>query len=251
MDWPTYTLTEARTLTLQRADMVNSDMVSPAEVNQYLTDSIASLSAILIGIQGGNAWREKVNRSYTTATGEAGVNIPKPFRLLGVGLLWPRSGTTEEIRWLEPLPWNEDRDLRQRDWDVCRPRYQVSRDPGDPTVASSAAPAAELQQFVSLFPLPSATWSVRVEYFPIFRFTGSGTEVPHVPWPDWVFCDSAIKCAIKEQNTELVAMLSAERAKIEEDIRRWGAPLDRGQAGFLTDVRGELDLEPGYWGGWP
>lgn len=251
MDWPTYTLTEARTLVRQRADMVSSDFVSDAELNQYLTDSITSLSAILIGIEGGNAWREKVNRSYTTSSGEIGVNIPKPFKLLGVGLLWPRTGTTEEIRWLDPLPWNADRDLRPTSWETSRPRYQVSRDPVDPTVASSAAPTAELQIFLGLFPLPDATWSVRVEYFPIFKFTGSGTEVPHVPWPDWVFNDAAAKCAVKEQNTELLAMLQAERAKIEDDIRRWAAPFDRGKPGFLDDVRGELDLEPlDSWGGW-
>lgn len=249
MAWFPYSLSEMSTLVLQRADMVSSDLIGSTELNQYISDSIASLSDLLISTQGASQWTQREDLSFTASTTENGVVIRTSFyKVLGVGLKWPRTGTTERILWLDPHPGAVDRELLRQDWASVRPRYHITRNPSS-TDTATTPPTASRDFYLCLYPLPSATWSVRIEFFPLFRFTTAG-EIINLPFPDFIILDAAIKCATKEQNAELVALLTGEREEIKGRIRNWATPLDRGQPGFLQDVRGELDLEPGDNWGW-
>lgn len=247
MAWPSYTLAQVVTLVRQRADMVNSELVGTTELRQYITDSVASLSDLLISVQGGMQWSLKEDMPFDLTTTEDGNVIRASFyKLLGVGLKWPRTGATERILWLEPLTIGAEVVLKREDWATCQPRYRLGRNPG---FVGSTAPTLEQGFHLSLFPLPSSAWTVRVEFFPLFRFD-SDSQIISLPFPDFVILDAAAKCATKEQNAELAGLLVAERDQIEKRIRTWASPIDRGQPGFLTDIRGDLAVDADSVGGW-
>lgn len=254
MTFPAYTLAELQTLALQRADMVNTDLIGTTEQQQALDNGIEALSNILISIQGGQAWAAKKDINYAAGLGDGGVaiSISTLYKLLRVGIYYPRGVTTQDLVWLEPVGNEISRDLRPNaGWGAgIWPRYLFGKD-RTTDVSSGTAPASSFNYSLVLLPPPSgATWTVRLEYFPLFRYVGaSSTSVLNLPFPEYVIIYTAKTFATKEQNTELVAMLAADLEAQERHIRQYSAPLDRGQPGFLTDVHGELDLEPvGGWG---
>jgi len=253
MTFPAYTLAELQTLALQRADMVNSDLIGTTEQQHALDNAQEALANILITIQGGRSWSAKKDANYAAGLGDTGLALSMAglYKLLRVGLYYPRGVTTDRIVWLEPVGGESVRDLAPASWgETLVPRYLFGKDRNIDASAGSPTASSYSYSLVLLPPPSGATWTVRIEFFPLFRFTGAAsTVVLNLPFPEYVITHAAKTFATKEQNTELVAMLTADLEAEERRIRTHAAPLDRHEPGFMTDKRGDLDLDDDY-GGW-
>lgn len=245
MSYPAYTLGELKTLALQRADMVNSEFVDATEQARAIDRGVALLSDLLLSIQGGQLWAAKTDLVYSQGLGDTGIatGLPPIYKLLKVGLYFPRNTTTGHITWLEPAGAELVRSLRSRTWseDECLPRYLFTM---DRSFAATTSPSTNtLSQSLVLLPPPNTFWRIRIEFFPLFNFgTASDSARMQLPFPEYVILSAAIAFATKEQNSELVALLNAELTALEQRIRLWASPIDRSQPGFMTDMQGDLDL---------
>lgn len=85
MALPEMTLAELRTAVRQRADMVNSQFVSDAELSQYVNESLFSLYDLLVTTYGEDYY---VSEADATTDGTQLVALPADFyKLLGVDLV--------------------------------------------------------------------------------------------------------------------------------------------------------------------
>lgn len=205
---------DLRARALQRADMVNSDFVTTAELDYYLD----------------SAWREFygmcVSRfeglfvAYGDITTTAGVweySLPSAFRKLKLIQLLRGDG-----KW--------DRSLRRSDWrDIETLAPQGMR--GTPIhYVLFIDPIVARANRILLTPTPDAAYTLRVRYVPNVQLTdmlsSAASSIP-AAWDEFIVLVAAIKMKDKEESDCWV--LNQELQRLTDQIIRDLQPMDESE----------------------
>lgn len=241
----TRTLLQLRDEVRQRADMVNSDFVSDAEINRYLNESISELYDMLIAVQG-QEWYVKTH-DFTMAAGADTYDIHPDhdfYLLLGVDV---NAGGPTPIP-LQPYMLDE-RHNRSRDFPVysgiyrgvARLRYRMGGTIDELT--------GVYQHQITIKPTSSASGR---DYTLIY--------IPHAPvlnndvdvwdgfngWEEYAIVDSTIKCLEKEESSTLAQERRKER--LIGRIEGLASAHDDGFPERVTDVTRRWPFYYNYYG---
>jgi hypothetical protein len=215
----TVTLSALRSSVRQRADMVNSQFITDAELNGYIQASYYELYDLLVEKYGDNYY---VATPYSFSTDGTNYQFALPtdfFKLLGVDLQ-VSSGSGDYVT-LHPFTFAE------------RNRYAV---PNQRSLYGVTNLRYKLNgNNLWLNPLPSSGQTVRVWYVP--RATVPATDAATIDgisgWEEYVIVDAAIKCLQKEESD--VSVLMAQKAQMRARIESIAANRDAANPATVAD----------------
>jgi hypothetical protein len=201
----TMTLLQLRTAVRQRADMVNSQFVTDAELTSYINQSYFELYDVLIQKYGDNYYvadpavfatdgqsmqfplPDGTSTSFTNGrTNAANYQAPAVYKLLGVDLeLANQSQSFVTIR-----PFNfSDRNRYavpnfQSFYGVTNLRYRLNG------------------SYLWLTPIPAAGQNIQIWYAPrLTQLSADSDTVDGISgWTEYIIVDAAIKCLAKEES---------------------------------------------------
>lgn len=217
----TLTLAELRTATRQRADMVNSQFVTDAELNSYINQSYFELYDLLVSKFGDNYY---VAPPYTFQTD--GTNFqyalptsPPVYKLLGVDLqLGNNESSYVTIRPFEMIDRNRYAVPNfQSFYGLTNLRYRLNGDN------------------IWFTPIPAANQTIRLWYVPRMTTLLSDTDtVDGVSgWTEYIICDAAMKCMQKEESD--VSVLMAQKQMLIQRIEAMAEARDAGSPAKVSD----------------
>lgn len=222
-----YNLGELRTLARQRADMVNSDFVSDAEVNGYVNASLAELHDIIV-----NTFDDYVTTS-TTFTLSSSNSYALPSDLLKLRMLSILDGTryvplralplAERWRYTGSTAYSRGYDRRYVLMGPSVIVYPAER-------AAGTYELVYVQQYVP----------VTVDNVTPF----AGTGIPDQYWTEYAVVDAAIKLLQKEESD--VSVLMAQKAALKKRITDAAAMRDSGEPSRILDIDGDTPQWP-WW----
>lgn len=222
-----YSLTQLRTLVLQRADMVNSQFIDDAaagELDSYINDSYEELWDLLVTTYG-SEYFVQVACGTTTASCSA-MDLPSDFYKL-VAVFWEKSSTDRpRLRAFSFADWVYKPGAT---WQTTEPRYRLAHN--------------------SLIydPIPDAEYSLEVWYVPqCVRLTEDSHTLKVPAWGEYVIVDAARKCLIKEQSD--TAGVDTSKAALIARIQAAAPPRDLGEAPGIIDARGLDEDDHRAWG---
>ena len=202
------TLSQLQLETRYRADIVNSQFVSDAELTTYINASLQELYDLILDSN------EDYFTSSTNLTIVTGSSVPltSSFRYArGVdyqdGSNWVR---------LDRFNWKERND--DNSWYRSSRRYRI--------VANT----------LSIVPTDNAAGTYRLWYIPEVTPLSAASDTAPLPdaWCQWVVVSAAIKCLAKEESD--TSQLQAELARLGESIRRSVVDRDRGEPDRIAMV---------------
>lgn len=223
------TVDQLRTLARQRADMANSNFVSPTEWISYINYSYAELYDILVSKFEDYYDTELV---FSVATGNS---FPLPvdfYKMRGVD----RAVSGTEYYTIRPFTF-EDRNNRRRAA-LYRGLY--------PTIRYRI-----LGQNLIFTPDDAATGQYRMFYIPRAATLTAGTDTVDGinGWEEYIVVDAAIKALTKEESDTNVLMM--QKQGLLKRIEDMAQNRDAGECEKVTDVTTSgYDNPLFYSGGW-
>lgn len=219
------TLQDLITQSRYRADMINSDFVSDAELTTYLNASIAELYDILIQSYGSDYF---VNYKVTNLS--SGVDTYDINTLLGTTDFYKLHGVDAKIdsnTWSTLVPFNFNERNRFQHFNfstyigVTNLRYRLT---GNNLI------------FV---PIPEANAQVRIWYTPLAPKLSSLTDTisPLNGYEEYIIVDAAIKMLQKEESD--VSVLMAQKAALKLRIEQAAQNRDEGKCDSISDIYSE------------
>lgn len=222
----TATLLELRTQARQRADMVNSQFVSDAELTSYINASYTELYDLLI------AQYEDYHATSSNISIVAGTNtysLPSDFyKLLGVDLVVDAQGNAVTLK---PFVFAE------RNAYVFTPTWNM--------VGLAYLRYHIIDDSIRFMPVPTTTQTVKLWYVPaLTKLSGDSDTVDGVSgWEEYIVVDAVIKMLQKEESDAQTFMLQKEQLK--KRIEKMAANRDPGSPMRVSDTTKRLPWE--FW----
>jgi hypothetical protein len=235
------TLAQIRTAIRQRADMVNSQFVTDAELNSYINQSLCELYDLLITLYEDyyvaaplTFQTDGTSAQYPLPDGTLYSAAPAFYKILGCDL-----GLTGNANaWVT---------LKKFDF-ISRNRYLY------PQVTSTYLGVFNLRyrvvgDTIMFIPTPSAGQYVKLWYIPQLTQLSSDTDkIPQIMsgagYSEYVIVDGAIKCLQKEESD--VSVLQIQKMALIKRIEDSGMNRDAGQPDTISDVRTRAESWGGY-----
>lgn len=224
------TLTDLILAVRQRADMVNSQFVSDAEVTSYINQSYFELYDLLVQKYGDNYYvappvtitTDGTTDQYPLPDGTLYSGAPAFYKLLGLGLL------------LQPGQPNTELPLKQFDF---AERNQFTN-PVLPFPYGRTVKYRLNGTKLWLRPMPTAGMNIQVWYAPRMTqlVSGSDTLDGISGWTEYVIIDAAIKCAQKEESD--VSILALQKGEMIKRIEAAAENRDAANPSTVADVMG-------------
>jgi hypothetical protein len=217
----TITLGELKTQSRQRADMVNSQFVSDAELTGYLNNSIAELHDILSESYGSEYFLK--SDIIPIVSGTEAYNLPADFYdLKGVDV------KVDSVNYMTISRYNfneRNRTSNFRYWDymgIANIRYRL------------------VGQTLRFSPMPDRTAECRIWYVPLATKLVDDTDTleDFNAYSEFVIVDAAIKMMQKEESD--VTLLVGQKQMLEKRIREKSQHRDANIAPTVTDVYQEI-----------
>lgn len=217
----TMTLLELRTATRQRADMVNSQFVTDAELNSYINQSYFELYDLLVSKFGDNYY---VAAPFTITTDGTNYQYALPtnppmYKLLGVDLQLSNS----EDSWVTIRPFEF----------IDRNRYAV---PNFQSFYGLTNLRYRLNGDNMWFtPIPRSGQTIRLWYIPRMTTLASDTATADgiSGWTEYIITDAAMKCMQKEESD--VSVLMAQKQMLIKRIEAMAEGRDAGSPAKVSD----------------
>ena len=221
----TLTRLELRDAVRQRADIVNSQFITDAELNSYINQSYFELYDLLISKYGDNYYVAPV---YTITTD--GINdqyalpnnppsVPAFYKLLGVDL--GLSNTSDSFVTIRPFEFIDRNRYAvpnfQSFYGLTNLRYRINGDK------------------IWFTPIPAANQRIRLWYIPrMTTLSADGDTVDGISgWTEYIICDAAMKCMQKEESD--VSVLMAEKQMLIRRIEAMAESRDVGSPARVSD----------------
>ena len=250
----TMTLAQLRAAVRQRADMVNSQFVTDAEVNSYINQSYFELYDLLIQKYGDNYYSadpaifpvngslnpQSLNVQYPLPngvltftngrTGEDGYVAPEFYKLLGVDLILANQYQSSVN--IPPFNFRERNDFSvpnfQSFYGVTNIRYRLN------------------DRYLWLTPIPAAGQKIQLWYVPRLQTLDSDESVCDgiSGWTEYIICDGAIKCMQKEESD--CSVLMAQKMGL---IQRIEAAAENRDAANPATVGDSMYSNSKFWPG--
>jgi hypothetical protein len=213
------TLASMREQARQRADMVNSEFCSDAEINQYINNSAAELYDLLVSVNE-DYFVSSTPQSISVTSGTDSYDLAADFyKALGVDLYLNGSWVT-----MKPFMFAERNAYQGMMFDMPF-RYRIRGGK------------------ISFVPVPSGNHTVQIWYIP--RFTALASDAATFDgingWEEYVIVDAAIKMLQKEESD--VSVLLAQKEALKARINTMAANRDSGSPQRIVDVE-ELESDP-------
>lgn len=226
----TVTLLSVRTNVRQRADMVNSQFCSDAELNGYIASSYKELYDLLISSYGNDYsvatpvtfQTDGTNDKYSLPDGTLYSGAPAFYKLLGVDL--QVQGGAGAWLTLKPFAFAE------------RNRFSPY---GIQSLFSNAILRYRLLGNQIWFtPLPQAGLTIQLWYIPEPSTLASDTDTFDgiSGWEEYIIVDAAIKALQKEESD--VSVLMAQKQALGKRIEAMAETRDPGSPATVVDTRG-------------
>ena len=213
----TVTLAQLRTRVRERADMVDSDFVTDAELNTYIQQSYRKLYNLIVTTF--SDWYVEDPVEFTISPGTNEYTLPATFYKL-VAVDYKRNDQWVEVK-----------------------RYTMT----ERNVRTSGA-------FRAYFPsIMYRLMNGKLRFIPTDNCDGTyrywAVNKPNVPtddadtidgengWDEFVVLDAAIKCLSKEESD--ISVLALERAQVKEDILINANSYDEGGSERVEDVNAD------------
>jgi hypothetical protein len=204
------TLTQVRAAVRSRADLVNSQFVTDAELDVFINDAKSELHDLLVDTYEDYA-TDETPTSFTLTSGQSTYTLPSTFYKL--------RGVDQQVgsKWSEMKKWLfEERNAA----DVSRrKRYRL------------------VGSVIKILPEDSADGTYR--FWKIKRYTPlvNGTDLLDdvLDFDEYVIVRAAISCLEKEESDTSAQQLRLQ--KLEERIKNMAPKRDAGEADAIADVR--------------
>ncbi len=217
------TLLQLRTESRYRADMVNSDFVTDAELNTYINKSIAELHDIMVQAYGAD-YKISTATFDTVASQDAYafstiITANDFYKLQGIDIRLSSGSTWTTIR---PFNFNErNRFQRYGVWDnlgLTNVRYRL--------VGSD----------LILAPTPTNSYPVKVWYIPVATQLVLDTDTfdDLNQWSEYVIVDAVMKMLMKQETD--VTILMAEKIALKRRIEEVAQNRDAGKSESISDI---------------
>lgn len=236
---PTRNLTELTTQVRRRADMEGSQLVSDAEVQQYIQDSWGEYWDLLMEAMP-EAQFSKSTEPIVTSAGTTEYDLLENGGLVDAQVykvtraILAYGGETFLLRPnTNVLPLGAiDASQRGRptEYTVFGPAYS----------ASGGATTAKRQ--IAFSPVPDGAYTVHVLYIPSPPNLTTSADVNvycYAGWDEYIVCDAAAKCLEKEESFQHADRLLMRKAAVEQRIRWHLATLFPDGGGRVRDVDSE------------
>lgn len=235
----TMQLSDLQTAVRQRADALNSQFISDAELTSYINQSYFELYDILVQTYGDDYYvappvtftTDGTSARYALPDGTLYSSAPALYKLLAVDLqILPGSAAsyvaikrfsiTERNRFAVPN--------FQNFYGVTNLRYRLSGNS------------------IWFTPVPVAGQTIQLLYIPRMTQLAAGSDVVDgiSGWTEYIIIDAAIKCMQKEESD--VSVLMAQKQAMLERIEAAANNRDAGQPSTVSDSRFN---DYGWWGG--
>ena len=233
----TMTLSELRTAVRQRADMVNSQFVSDAELNSYINQSYFELYDLLIQKYGDNYYvappvvfstdgqtmqyplPDGVLTFVNGTTRESGYVAPAFYKLLGVDL--QLANQYQSFVTIRPFMFSDRNRYAvpnfQSFYGVTNLRYRLNGNN------------------IWLTQIPAAGQNIQIWYAPRLSTLTNDSDVCDgiSGWTEYIICDGAIKCLQKEESD--VSVLFAQKGALIQRIEAAGENRDAANPAVVSD----------------
>lgn len=233
----TMTLAQLRTAARQRADQVNSQFVTDAELNSYINQSYFELYDLLIQKYGDNYYSADpivfstdgqtmqyplpngVLTFTNGRTGATGYVAPEFYKLLGVDL--ELANQTQSFVTIRPFNFSDRNRYAvpnfQSFYGVTNLRYRLNGD------------------YLWLTPIPNAGQQIQVWYVPrLTQMTSDSDTCDGISgWTEYIICDAAIKCMQKEESD--CSVLFAQKAALIQRIESAAENRDAANPATVSD----------------
>ena len=201
---------------------------SDAELNDYINESLAELYELIRSAFGQDYYRKVY--SFTTGGNSATYNLPSDFLAL-ISVDVPLGGNL--VLTARPFMENERNKFKFFPfgaWTMHQPIYYRLTGATDGTGATA--------QTISFIPTPTGTYTVNVNYVPVPPvLSADGDTFDGVAgWEEYAVADAAIKCALKNQQFDLMQALEGRKAQIMARIEKMAAEHDGGAPERVHDV---------------
>lgn len=216
----TMSLSDLRTAVRQRADMVNSQFVTDAELTSYINQSYFELYDLLIQKYGSDYYVKTPAATITTDGTNMLFDLPTDFyKLLGVDLAL--STTQDSFVTVRPFNFSD------------RNRYAVPNFQSFYGVTNLRYRLASNKLWLT--PIPRSGQTLRVWYIPRMTTLSADADLADgiSGWTEYIICDAAIKCLQKEESD--VSVLGAEKAALINRIEAAASNRDAGQPATVSD----------------
>lgn len=216
----TMTLTELITAVRQRADMVNSQFCTDAELTSYINQSYFELYDLLVQKYGDNYY---VQTPYVFVTNGTAFQYALPadfYKLLGVDLAL--ANTQDSFVTIKPFMFSDRNRYAvpnfQSFYGVTNLRYRLN----GPNLW--------------LTPVPAANQTIRLWYVPrmMTLTAGSDTADGISGWTEYIICDAAMKALNKEESD--CSILMADKAGLIARIEAAGENRDAANPPKVSDT---------------
>lgn len=209
------TLSELRTRSRQRSDMVNSGFISDSELNSYINASYAELYDLLVSKHGEDYFIEQY--SFTTTINTETYALPSNFyKLVGVDLQLDTSNNWVSLKRFEFA----ERNIPQI-WDIKFVdfiRYRV------------------FGNNIRFSPVPQSNQNLRIWYVPLpDKLVNNNDSFSGVNgFEEYIVIDTAIKMLTKEESD--VTSLMMEKMAMKQRIEVMAEARDEGQPSRVQDM---------------
>lgn len=200
-----------------------------SELTDYLNESLAELYELIRSSFGEDFYRKVF--TFSTVGQSATYNLPSDFQEL-ISVDVPLGGNLV----LTARPYLEsERNLYKffpfGAWTMHQPIWYRLTGASDSTGVTSS-------QTISFIPTPTGAYTVNVNYVPNATVLVSGSDSFDgvAGWEQYAVLDAARKVAIKDKDTELLAMLGGLKAEQQMRIEKMAAEHDSGQPHRVADV---------------
>lgn len=234
----TMTLLELRTVSRQRADQVNSQFISDAELNSYINQSYFELYDILVQSYGDDYYvsnpvqftTDGISATYALPDGALYAAAPALYKLLGVDLQL-QAGVPGSYVTLNRFNFSQ------------RNRYSI---PNFQSFFGVTNLRYRLQGSNLLFtPIPMAGQTIQLWYIPrLTTLAADGNSVDGISgWTEYIIIDAAIKMMQKEESDTQVLMI--QKQEMLKRIASAAANRDAGMASTVSDTQSNDFWWPG------
>lgn len=259
----TMTLETLRDATRQRADQVNSQFITDAELDSYINQSYFELYDILIQKYGDGyysadpaifaidtASTSSLNVQYPLPngvlefingrTGDSGYVAPEFYKLYGVDLIL--ANQYQSCVNIPPFNFRDRNDFSvpnfQSFYGVTNLRYKLN------------------SNYLWLTPIPAAGQKIQLWYAPRLTTLAEDDDTCDgiSGWTEYIICDAAIKCMQKEESD--CSVLFAQKAALIQRIEAAAENRDAANPGTVSDSQasnsklfpGGNGSGSGWWG---
>lgn len=232
------TLTQLIAAVRQRADFVNSQFVTDAELTSYINQSYFELYDLLIQKYGDNYYvadpavfaTDGASAQYVLPngtlstftngrTGATGYVAPAIYKLLGVDLML--ANQSQSYVTIKPFNFSDRNRYAvpnfQSFYGVTNLRYRLNGD------------------YLWLTPIPAGNQNIQIWYAPRLTQLSAGSDTTDgiSGWTEYIIVDAAIKCLAKEESD--VSVFMAQKQGLIQRIEAAGENRDAANPATVAD----------------